>query len=616
MKIKKHLYIFFLLIISFNINAKFIDIDDEINKLNNYLAEKGSKEKSKEILNYLINDGSQYNDLKKIDLLVRLEDSTFHFALLEEINKIAEKGISLSKKNNNYKLEYFYYYKGIYQEETGEKIEDVIKTYKESLKYALIHENRKLINTIYETIGDLYSYDKNIKLAFDNYKMASHYVNNKAEDFKLKYKISKIFYYFNVNIISYDESLKLLKEIKSESQEMDSKIGNNLLIYIYENLTLILIKEKKYNEALKYAKLNLSEAKKSTDIYDKIVSLLLISLVNSHLNKFEIAYEQIKLAENYIEEEEIQLQFIFFNLKYAKFYYFYLNNEHEKAENEILELEFYLESENQNKEALYSIYNKISKNLYKLKKYDKALKYQKEYTDNYINKRNVEETSLSLFLHENYKSKKLLNEKNEIIQLKKDKINEIFKNEIEQKEKNKIFKITILIIFVFLIFLFILIKLYKKNKKISITDDLTNLYNRRFFVNKTKEFIKNNELISIAIADIDDFKKINDKYGHCVGDKILIEFSEIIKNNVSSEEIVSRIGGEEFTIIFKDNKIKTKEKLERIRKKIQDHEFSNNIKITSSFGVEDSENTCFNDIYLKADKNLYKAKKDGKNKIF
>jgi diguanylate cyclase (GGDEF)-like protein len=606
--------------LSFNINASKFNIENEVNNaIKNYVTEKDSKEKIIKLVNYLIEDDSSTSAKNKIDMFVKLEKPLFYFALLPEIHNLGKEGIKLSSQNNNYKMEYFYYYKGVYEEEKGFEYEHVIKTYKKSLKYSLIHENIKKIKRTYEAIGDIYSYDKNIKLAFDNYKMASKYVSDKKEDIMLKHKISKIFYFFNVNVISYEESLKLLKEIEYENDNKNKnkniKEINNLKIYIYENLSLISVREKKYEKALLYAEKRFEQTHKIDDIYEKIMSLLLSSFVNSHLNNFEESLEKITIAEEHIKNEGDILQYLFYNLKYTKFHYFYLKNEYENAEKEILELEFYLKKESNNQAALYSIYDKISMNLSKLGKHKKALNYQKKYTKDYIKNRNVEETSLSLFLHENYKAENLLNENNKINILKEKNNKQIIQNEKEDKYKSNLFRMILLLIIVSLLSIFILRILYLKHKKISITDDLTGLYNRGFFISNTKKEMDNNEVISIVITDIDNFKKINDSYGHDVGDRILIEFANILKKNTNNEEVVSRIGGEEFMIVYKDNEINSREKVEKIRKEIEDYQFSNNIRLTSSFGIANSKKGNFNEICLQADKNLYKAKESGKNKI-
>lgn len=166
----------------------------------------------------------------------------------------------------------------------------------------------------------------------------------------------------------------------------------------------------------------------------------------------------------------------------------------------------------------------------------------------------------------------------------------------------------------------------KKLNKLVITDELTGCYNRRYLnerlpaeINESKE---NGEKLSIVVMDIDNFKNINDKYGHQVGDYVLKEIGTIIRNNIRREyDWVSRFGGEEFLIAFKntdkENAVRT---TERIRQNIEAHEFKYNdlnINVTASFGVEELSNEIneINELIEAADKNLYKAKELGKNMI-
>lgn len=162
--------------------------------------------------------------------------------------------------------------------------------------------------------------------------------------------------------------------------------------------------------------------------------------------------------------------------------------------------------------------------------------------------------------------------------------------------------------------------------KLVITDELTKCYNRRYINEKLpieiSEAKENNKKLSIAVMDIDNFKNINDKYSHQVGDYILEEVVKIIKDNIIIEyDWVARYGGEEFLIVFKNiDSENIVQYLEKIRKSIEAHQFiysDLNINVTASFGlVELSDNINeMDELVAIADENLYKAKKMGKNMI-
>jgi len=155
-------------------------------------------------------------------------------------------------------------------------------------------------------------------------------------------------------------------------------------------------------------------------------------------------------------------------------------------------------------------------------------------------------------------------------------------------------------------------------------DFLTGLYNRRYFFNNMQEYfseaVQNNENFAIGMIDIDDFKKINDTYGHEFGDKVIVTLSEILRSNVNQRDIVSRFGGEEFCIVLKDvtadNTIKI---FERLRKIVENTFVSTdngtNIKFTVSLGVTLKHEDSLSETINQADMLLYNAKQNGKNEV-
>lgn len=161
----------------------------------------------------------------------------------------------------------------------------------------------------------------------------------------------------------------------------------------------------------------------------------------------------------------------------------------------------------------------------------------------------------------------------------------------------------------------------KLEKKVSI-DKLTNSYNREYF-NKNIEIIlennkKNDLKTAIVMIDIDFFKKVNDSFGHYIGDEVLKDFVKILKANSRFEnDILIRWGGEEFLMVLS---IKDKESLfktlEKYRKAIENYDFKENTKITCSMGaVIHEQSSKIYETVRKADNALYQAKDLGRNKI-
>ena len=195
-------------------------------------------------------------------------------------------------------------------------------------------------------------------------------------------------------------------------------------------------------------------------------------------------------------------------------------------------------------------------------------------------------------------------------------------NKIIALMKNGI--ITIMsIVFIFLIVLIVQRIKYSKIKKTAFIDTLTDVYNRNYLENLQETI--NLENYILATLDIDFFKKVNDTYGHDVGDIILKDVAKIISNTLrGNDDIVIRYGGEEFVLFVKnDNKnYKNSTKvLERIRLNIEEYDFfiskNDYINITVSIGVNLTpfESKNFIEAFKLTDLALYKAKDSGRNNI-
>ncbi len=168
-------------------------------------------------------------------------------------------------------------------------------------------------------------------------------------------------------------------------------------------------------------------------------------------------------------------------------------------------------------------------------------------------------------------------------------------------------------------------KLSEKLKKEAVEDPLTGLFNRNYLKKFAKKIIylakRENMYISVAMLDIDDFKSINDTFGHQKGDEVLKTLGEIIKNRIRSSDIPIRYGGEEFLILFINSKKKESAiVLEDIKNKLSLVDFGIGKSVTFSAGVasfpEDVKNfSSLNELIELADERLYVAKKTGKNRI-
>ena len=158
-----------------------------------------------------------------------------------------------------------------------------------------------------------------------------------------------------------------------------------------------------------------------------------------------------------------------------------------------------------------------------------------------------------------------------------------------------------------------------KLRETAHTDRLTGLYNRHFMMTELEASMKDAQSLFVAMIDIDDFKMINDKYGHNAGDYVLVNVSRIMRE-ICSDCRISRWGGEEFLILFSD---RTREDVltltESLRKRIEAEDFvyaEDHINVTITTGLGAYETDTSVDQWVKtADDNLYIGKKSGKNKV-
>lgn len=163
----------------------------------------------------------------------------------------------------------------------------------------------------------------------------------------------------------------------------------------------------------------------------------------------------------------------------------------------------------------------------------------------------------------------------------------------------------------------------KKLIVLSETDSLTEMHNRRKIENilesKFFQSIKENTPLAVCLLDIDNFKKINDSFGHFIGDDVLVEFSSLLKENLPAATLIGRWGGEEFLWVLPGYSFSdAKEAVSLMKKNINRHKFSIVGKLTCSCGVSISDNPDNNSMevfFREADKAMYQAKRRGKNRI-
>jgi diguanylate cyclase (GGDEF)-like protein len=159
----------------------------------------------------------------------------------------------------------------------------------------------------------------------------------------------------------------------------------------------------------------------------------------------------------------------------------------------------------------------------------------------------------------------------------------------------------------------------------AITDELTELANRRYFMEKLDTELRRaerfDEPLALVFADLDDFKGVNDLYGHHVGDSVLRAFADVLRGRVRAIDLAARLGGEEFAILLLETDLKGAEALaENLRSAVAGLEVrivgGPPVRITASFGVSGYPHTRGGEeLMAAADLALYRAKREGKNRV-
>lgn len=182
---------------------------------------------------------------------------------------------------------------------------------------------------------------------------------------------------------------------------------------------------------------------------------------------------------------------------------------------------------------------------------------------------------------------------------------------------------TLLATFLGLIVLSLMIYLAHSNSRenkylihLSEIDPLTSVFNKETTQKLIDQKLKNHEHFCFLILDVDDFKSVNDNYGHAVGDKVLKNLSDLFKNHFRQTDIVGRIGGDEFIILIEDEHI-AESRIQSLLKKVNELKIEElqGFKLSISVGMAFAPNngTTFMELYRHADHALYQTKRTGKN---
>lgn len=399
-------------------------------------------------------------------------------------------------------------------------------------------------------------------------------------------------YYDKLNEIEMTQELKVGKGDKIAASKMmyAEKIEDYELMkkYAYECYEISLEKDKKNN----------------TDMSDSVISN--IAYTNVKLGKYDEAKEQLERSEAFHKKIDDKYGLVTTYANYATYY--------EAIEQLDLAIEYY-------KKTL-EIYNE-TENYYGV---EESLKgFINFLEDNGITE-NIDECYKAYYdLVQKIDEKAPVNDfLSQVISIN-DELNKstvlLLKEKSKLNEKGITIAIFVIIILTALITrLNKLIRIKKESEKklehIANTDYLTGLNTRAYGEKLILREMKKGTRLSIGVIDIDNFKYINDTHGHIFGDFILKEVAKYIKDSLGEEAIITRFGGEEFTIAFiGKGKLEAKEILDRIREDINSIVFDNDARVSFSAGIKEWDKTDLNILIKQADELLYRAKREGRNRV-
>lgn len=348
----------------------------------------------------------------------------------------------------------------------------------------------------------------------------------------------------------------------------------------------------------------LNNSEKEGDENAKLLSLINLSRVEiklNNLNDAKINLNEISNNLNYLNKEESKSQFYYC---YGELYYQEKNYEEAiKYFKKALEIN----SDEKNYSLRMSILNELGNSYSALGYFKLSSNYYSEY---------IKTNGLYVQSCEGINTTVLNSIKNSN---PRDLLNQI----IVSKSKGIFGIILTVLILVLIILIIFILKYVNKKKKMKLLNEaiskdyLTGAYNRSYMMKKLNFFKNHKKPFIVVMIDIDDYKLVNDNYGHLFGDRVLIDVVETMKKLLDYRFVIGRYGGEEFLIIAQVDSLNVViEEMNKLRLKINELSWENGHRITISAGISVYEESfTIEGVLDEADNLLYKAKKLGKNRV-
>lgn len=409
--------------------------------------------------------------------------------------------------------------------------------------------------------------------------------------------------------------------LKSVSYVEQTQNAQQLSV-VYFNLANLFAQNNQQDKALEAYQ---NSEKYSLEGQDDIgVGYAKMGIGNSYLNmqQPENAIEPLVVAESifYVQQHVRNLVRIYADLAES----YRLLGLHDNTREYLKKLDGYSKHNNpENRRVFIRAKRTMARLYYSLQEYDSAFQQQSMYIEalRELHKSELEQADKMVVER---LSNTIMSKENQVLKL----ANQLKETELDKQKRQSNFLLTIAIFSIF-ITVFVTALLRKNNKlseqldKLATTDELTQLYNRRKIMSLLSErfsvFKRQQAPLYLALFDLDYFKKINDIYGHVVGDSVLKAIADCAIEELGERQKIGRYGGEEFLVILDVESYKeAHSKLEQFRKAVAKLDIQDlEMKVTISIGLSEAveQDQFQTDVIHRADKALYAAKKAGRNQL-
>ncbi len=499
--------------------------------------------------------------------------------------------------------------------------EQAMKKFLLAEKYAKTNENPKLLADAYAYIAYLYSTEQSEGEALRYYHQAYLLFEQLGDELNMAYLKAEMSDSYS-QLFDDVKAIKLATEASDYFNKyqyyFDELFAQNTLARIYLNKNEYQKAETSYLRVIELAE----NANQKQYIYLAYLGLANTYHSSQKYDKAHVFWDKYKKEQPTYENQTARIGAIILQVKLAL-----VDNKVEAAIEALTELQKLLAPLSK-KSALgkyIELFDLQAKVAIKQQDFKTAYSKQKEaraLEENYYN--TERESVRSKFKVMFDTDQAVLN--NKLLEQEK-ALNKAALEGAVQKQKLQNIIITVILLFVLILFYFIYRQILnsKALNKIANTDSLTELANRRYsFIYAEKmlsQATKAQQNFSMIVFDVDFFKKVNDKFGHGGGDIALKELSSTANKYVRNNDILGRIGGEEFLLVLPEaSATQAYEIAERIRQAIEEMTItieSNTLHITASFGIAEltEQQISVNQIFNSADTALYQAKNQGRNQV-